>query len=170
MDAAWQRLDAALRQGMPVAISVLMTLLSAMVWPLPYLGSVMPPLAFMALYYWACHRPDLFTSAAAFLLGLLNDLLHGLPPGVSALLFTLAHQVIYRLRRLFAGHAFRYLWAGFAVAAGLLMIGEWVLVSLVNWRLVPLFPVLVQTVLGILVFPLPCWILIRLQRAVLTSG
>lgn len=170
MDVVWQRLDAALRQGMPAATSVLMTLLSIMVWPLPYLGPVMPPLGFMALYYWACHRPDLFTPGMAFVLGLLNDLVHGLPPGVSAFLFTLAHQVIYRFRRLFAGHAFHFLWAGYTAAAFLLMLCEWTFVSLVGWRFVPVFPVLLQTLLGVLVFPLPCWVLIRLQRAVLASG
>jgi hypothetical protein len=60
------------------------------------------------------------------------------------------------------------LWSGFALASALLMLFEWGLISLVWWKIEPLFPVLVQTALGIVLFPLPCWILIRLQRSVLS--
>jgi rod shape-determining protein MreD len=170
MEVVWQRLDTGLRIVMPAAIALLMTLLSVVIWPLPYLGPVMPPLAFIALYYWTTHRPDLFPSGVAFLIGLLNDIINGLPIGISAFLFTVAHQIILHQRRVFAGHSFWMLWSGFALAAGLLMIAEWILISVVRWQLSPFFPVLVQTVLAIIVFPLPCWILIRLQRAALSAG
>lgn len=168
MDVVWQRLDQGLRLAMPSAVALLMTLLSVIVWPLPYLGPVMPPLGFIALYYWSTHRPDLFPPGIAFLLGFLNDIINGLPLGISALLFTLAHQVIFRQRRFFAGHSFFMLWSGFALAAAVLMLAEWFLISLVRWQPSPFLPVLMQTVLAIVIFPLPCWILIRLQRSVLS--
>ena len=170
MDVVWQRLDQGLRLAMPSAVAVIMTVFSNMVWPLPYLGAVMPPFAFIAIYYWATHRPDLFPSGIAFLVGLLNDLINGLPIGVSALLFTLTHQLVFHLRRFFAGHSFLMLWSGFALAATGMMLAQWILVDLVTWRLVPFLPVLVQTVLGIVIFPVPCWILIRLQRIALSNG
>jgi rod shape-determining protein MreD len=170
MNVVWQRLDHWLRLAMPSVITLLMTLLSVIVWPLPYLGSVMPPLAFIALYYWSSHRPDLFPSGIAFLIGLLNDIINNLPIGVSAFLFTVAHQLILRQRRFFAGHSFFMLWSGFALASTLLMITEWILIALVRWQPSPFMPVLIQTVLAIVIFPLPCWILIRLQRAALTPG
>jgi len=169
MDVVWQRLDSGLRLVMPSAVSLLMTLFSVVVWPLPYLGSVMPPLAFIAIYYWTAHRPDLFPSGVAFVLGILNDVINDLPIGISALLFVLAHQVILQQRRVFAGHSFFMLWSGFALLATVLMIAEWILVSLVCWQLVPFLPVLIQTVLAIIIFPLPCWILIKLQRAMFSS-
>jgi len=167
---AWQRLDQWLRLAMPSVIALFMTLLSVIVWPLPYVGSIMPPLAFIALYYWSTHRPDLFPSSVAFLLGFLNDIINDFPVGVSALLFTVAHQIILRQRRVFAGHSFFMLWAGFALAATALMIGEWVLIALVRWQITPFLPVLMQTVLAIVIFPLPCWILIHLQRATLSAN
>jgi rod shape-determining protein MreD len=104
MDVVWQRLDQGLRLAMPAAVTLLMTLLSVIVWPLPYLGPVAPPLAFISLYYWSSHRPDLFPAGVAFAIGILNDIINGLPMGVSALLFTLAHEVILRQRRFLAGH------------------------------------------------------------------
>jgi rod shape-determining protein MreD len=168
MDVVWQRLDQGLRLAMPAAVTLLMTLLSVIVWPLPYLGPVAPPLAFISLYYWSSHRPDLFPAGVAFAIGILNDIINGLPMGVSALLFTLAHEVILRQRRFFAGHSFFMLWSGFAIASTAMMLAEWVLVGLVRWQTAPFLPVLMQTVLAIAIFPLPCWIMIRLQRAALT--
>jgi rod shape-determining protein MreD len=168
MEVIWQRLDQGLRLAMPSLVALLMTLLSVIVWPLPYLGPVMPPLAFIALYYWTTHRPDLFPSGIAFLIGLLNDVINGLPVGVSALLFLIAHHLILRQRRFFAGHSFLMLWSGFALAAAALMVAEWLLIALVRWQPAPFLPVLLQTALAIVLFPLPCWILIRLQRAALT--
>ncbi len=169
MEVVWQRLDQWLRLAMPSAVALLMTLLSVIVWPLPYLGPVMPPLAFIALYYWSTHRPDLFPSGIAFLIGLLNDIINGLPMGVSALLFIVAHQIILRQRRFFAGHSFLMLWSGFALAASAMMVLEWILIALVSWQIIPFMPVLMQTVLAIAIFPVPCWLLIRLQRAALAS-
>ncbi|MDR3423809.1 MAG: rod shape-determining protein MreD [Alphaproteobacteria bacterium] len=170
MDIFWQRLDAWFRIAMPSATAVLLALLGVVVWPLPYLGPVMPPLAFIALFYWSAHRPDLFPSGVAFLLGVLNDVINGFPLGVSAFLFTLAHQLIWRQRRFFAGHSFFMLWSGFALASALMMVAEWLLIGLVRWQATPFLPVLVQTVLAIVVFPLPCWIMIWLQRSVLSAG
>jgi rod shape-determining protein MreD len=169
MDVVWQKLDQILKLAMPSALALLMTLFSVVVWPLPYLGPVMPPLAFIALYYWSTHRPDLFPSGVAFAIGLLNDLINGLPIGVSALLFLVAQQIILRHRRFFAGHSFFMLWSGFALAASILMIAQWVLIGLISWQITPFLPVLIQTVLSIVLFPLPCWILIHLQRAALSA-
>ncbi len=168
MEVVWQRLDLWLRAAMPSSVAVLLTLLSVGVWPLPYLGPVMPPLAFIALYYWSIHRPDLFPPSIAFILGALNDIINDLPMGVSAFLFTLAHQVIWRQRRFFAGHSFFMLWSGFALAAAVMMVAQWLLISLIGWKTIPFLPVLIQTVLAIVIFPLPCWVMIRLQRAVLS--
>ena len=154
---------------MPAAVSLLMTLASVIVWPLPYLGAVMPPLAFIALYYWTSHRPDLFPAGIAFLLGILTDVINDLPLGVSALLFVLARQIILQQRRFFAGHSFFMLWSGFALLSTAMMLMEWILVDLMRWQLMPFLPVLVQTVLSILIFPLPCWLLIRLQKVALSS-
>ena len=169
MEMVWQRLDSGLRLAMPSAVSLLMTLFSVVVWPMPYLGAVMPPLAFIALYYWTAHRPDLFPSGVAFLIGLLNDVIHDLPIGVSAFLFVLAHQAILQQRRFFAGHSFFMLWSGFALLATAVMILEWILIGLVRWQIVPFLPVLIQTVLAIVIFPLPCWVLIKLQKATFSA-
>lgn len=167
MEAFWQRLDINIRASMPAAVALLLTLLGVGAWPFPHLETVMPPLGFIALFYWAAHRPDLFPPALAFALGLLSDVINGGPLGVMALLFTLAQQIVWRQRSVFAGHSFLMLWAGFSLAVAALVVSQWLLTGLIEWQLAPALPVFLQMVLAIVVFPLPCWIFIQLQRNVL---
>jgi rod shape-determining protein MreD len=165
----WQRFDQGARLTLPFSTAVAFALLSAIAWPLPYLGTVAPPLALIAVYYWAIYRPNLFRPGMAFLIGLLNDALHMLPLGLSALLFVVAHQLVWRQRRFFAGHSFFMLWWGFALTALVVMLASWLLQMLLRWHGMPFGPVLWQTLLAIALFPLPCWVLIRLQRAILSG-
>ncbi len=164
LNVFWQRLDIAARWALPFVTAILFTLLGVIAWPLPWLGMVAPPLALMAVYYWAIHRPDLFRPSMAFAIGLLHDAVNGLPLGLSALLFVAAHQLILHQRRFFAGHSFSMMWFGFGLTVFTVMLLEWGLQSLSAWHLLPILPVLMQCVLAVIIFPLPCWILIRLQR------
>lgn len=168
-DIVLHRLDHAARMSLPFATTLLCVLLGAAAWPIPHLGAVAPPLALIAVYYWAIHRPDLFRPGMAFLIGFLNDILHGLPLGLSALLFVAAYQLVLGQRRFFAGHSFFMMWAGFALTALGVAAAAWLLQSLMAWHLTPPMPVLVQTMLAVVFFPLPCWLLIRLQRGALSQ-
>jgi rod shape-determining protein MreD len=170
MDVLWQRLDLWLRAALPSMLTFFMTLLEIGAWPLPYSGAVRPALGFIALFYWSAHRPDLFSPAVAFAAGLLSDLINGAPTGLSALLFTAAHQIIWRQRGFFAGHSFLRLWFGFILAVVPMILVQWVFMGLLNWQVAPLLPVLVQMVLTIVLFPLPCWVFIHTQRAALSSN
>lgn len=165
LDLFWQRLDQSARGMVPFITTLLCVLLSVIVWPLPHLGVVTPPFVLVALYYWTLHRPDLFGPASVFVVGLLFDIIHNLPLGLSALLFVGAHHVILSQRRYFTGHSFFMMWIGFALTAFIVMFIQWLLLCLIRWQGVPLFPVLVQLVFVVLIFPLPCWVFIRLQRA-----
>jgi len=165
IDLVWQRLDQGARLSLPFVTALFCTLLSVIAWPLPHIGPIAPPFALVAVYYWALHRPDVFGAGSAFLIGLLFDLVNFLPPGISAFLFVMAHYIVLRQRRFFIGHSFFMMWAGFALTASAVMGGQWLLVSLVRWQLVPVLPLLLQSLLVILSFPLPCWLFIRLQRA-----
>ncbi len=156
--------------ALPFATALACTLLGVVAWPLPWLGPIAPPLALMAVYYWAVHRPDLFRPGMAFVIGLINDVVNYLPLGVSALLFVALHQVVLRRRRFFAGHSFLMLWCGFALAVLAVQLAAWVLITLVQWRAAPAMPLAMQTALAILVFPFPCWLLIRVQRFALAHN
>lgn len=164
LDLFWQRLDHGARMALPFITALLGVLLGAVAWPVPYLGAVAPPFALMMVYYWAIHRPDLFRPWMAFLIGFLNDILHSLPLGLSALLFVAAHQLVFRQRRFFSGHSFFMLWSGFALMVFLVTLTSWILQNLIDWTFLPVLPPLMQCILAMALFPLPCLLLIRLQR------
>jgi len=166
----WQRLDQGARHLIPFISTLLFTLGGVVAWPLPYIGAVVPSLALMAVYYWAIHRPDLFGPGSACAIGLLTDILHGTPLGVSALVFVALHQLILSQRRFFSGQGFFVLWAGFAIAMVVAMLSHWLILSLIEKQMIPATPVLLQGLLSITMFPLPAWLFIRLQRVALSQG
>ena len=63
-------------------------------------------------------------------------------------------------RRFFAGHSFFMMWWGFALTVLIVMASEWLLQGIIAWHPLPIFPVAMQCLLAIVLFPLPCWLLI----------
>src|ERR1700679_3446240 len=68
--------------------------------PISFLGGLVPAplLALIPVYYWCLVRPDLMTPAAAFVIGMVEDILSGAPPGMWTLSFVLTYVVIDRQR------------------------------------------------------------------------
>src|SRR5215469_13581361 len=88
-------------------LPVLLGILGAVVANLPvsFLGGQVPAplLALMPVYLWCLVRPDLMSPAWAFLIGVLEDVLSGGPPGIWGASFVVAYAMIDRQRDVFAG-------------------------------------------------------------------
>lgn len=85
--------------AIPVALLVLSMLLASQ-WPLPFWGGAMPILpAYAMVYYWGLFRPRALPLWAIVLLALLHDVLYGLPLGVSLSQFVVILLVCGWLRR-----------------------------------------------------------------------
>lgn len=164
----WQKLDHTGRNLLPFAVTVLMMLLAMAPTQVPGLSALAPPLTLMAVFYWAIHRPDLLRPIVVFLIGLLQDLLSGLPLGLSALVFTLAYWAVLTQRRFFLGNSFLLLWWGFGMVAFAAAAVQWIVYSLSFVTVLTVRPVLFQAMLAIAIFPLPAWLLMRIHRAFLS--
>lgn len=164
----WQKLDHTGRNLLPFAVTVLMMLLAMAPTQVPGLAALAPPLTLMAVFYWAIHRPDLLRPIVVFLIGLLQDLLSGMPLGLSALVFTLAYWAVLTQRRFFLGNSFLLLWWGFGMVAFAAAAVQWIVYSLSFVTVLTVRPVLFQAVLAIAIFPLPAWLLMRIHRAFLS--
>ncbi len=165
-----QKIGQTSRFFLPAATVLFFVLLSVLVWPLPFVGPIAPSFGLAAVYYWSIYRPDLFSPSVSFFLGLLNDAIHFLPPGLSAFIFVGVRQLAFSQRRFFIGQTFFMLWFGFALVAFLAVLVSGGVLAFLNGRFAALFPVLIQYLLTLAVFPLPAWILIRLQRNLLSQG
>lgn len=159
-----QKLEYGARRLLPWFVTLLLAIASVAHWPLPFVGPVSPSLPFAAIFCWAIYRPDLFGHAAAFITGLLVDALNYLPIGLSALIFVAAFQIILRQRRYLATQNFMVLWLWFTGAAFTALFIEWLVVSILQLHLVMPLPLLMQGALTAAIFPVPAWIIIRLQN------
>src|SRR3546814_13804524 len=83
--SASQRVYLWLRQATPVALTLLLAVLSAVPIGVPGYSAEVPGYTAMAAFYWAVFRPDLQPPFALFLVGILQDILVATPLGMTAL-------------------------------------------------------------------------------------
>lgn len=139
---------------MPLAVALVLVIIANL--PISFTGGLLPApaLALAAIYFWSLARPSLMPPFAVLLIGLAEDLLSGGPPGLWATGFLAAFILIDRQRKNFvelnaAGTLVAF--AGAMVVAG----GTaYVLASVIYLRFVPLPPLLLESVLTVLLYPL----------------
>lgn len=163
-----QKTFTGIRQTIPVISTLIFILGSVLVWPIPYVGTLSPSLGLAAIYYWAMHRPDLLRPLVVFLLGLLVDALNYYPLGLTAFIYVGIYQLSYSQRRFFVGQLFLMLWSGFCLVAVIAAVGQWLFLSLTGDRVLSFAPVFFQTLITMVLFPVPAWIFNKLQKAFLT--
>jgi rod shape-determining protein MreD len=157
----WRKLDSVARKLVPFTLTTM--LLFAGVMPLhnAALQSVAPSLPVIAVFYWTLHRPALMPVVAVFVIGLLNDVLVGLPIGVSACVLVCVHAAVSLQRRFFTGKSFGVVWLGFAVVAAAALVLGWLLSCLYYGTLIDPHRLPFQLLTTVGCFPVFCWLLLR---------
>ena len=136
---------------------------------IPGLGIIAPWFPLMAVYHWAIYRPELLPAYAVFIIGVLEDILTGLPIGANALIFLLVYGGVLSQRRFFTGKPFYILWLGFGLVAGVAASTNWLIVSI--WNAAILLPnaLLYQFLTTVGLYPLLAWVFLRWQHKFLTE-
>lgn len=163
----WVQMDTFVRHLVPVTVTLLLLLLTALPTHLPGFANIAPILPLMGVYYWAIYRPDLLPAWMAFLIGLLYDITSGTPLGVNALVLLLVQGVAAAQRRFFLGKSFLVAWWAFGLLAAGAMGMAWLLISLLGGQVVDPAPVFFEYLLTMGLFPLLTWLLARTQMAFL---
>lgn len=147
-------------------LGVLLVLLSTIPFYIPGYGPVAANLVLMAVFYWAVHRPDLLSSMTVFLIGLLQDILVGMPPGMNAFVLLLVRIIAVTQGRVFRGRSFLILWWGFGLVALATAFVVWGLSSIYVLALLDPMPGLFQAGMTTALFPflagLFTWMQVRL--------
>jgi rod shape-determining protein MreD len=114
--------------------------------PVSFVGGVVPAplLGLVPIYFWCLVRPDLMTPAAAFAIGMLEDVMSGAPPGVWTLSFVLSYALVSRQRESFAGLAGLGAILGFAAAAFAAIAAAYTIIGIYYGYVPPLGPVVAQ--------------------------
>jgi rod shape-determining protein MreD len=147
------RLFFAARMVLPYAVILLLLIMSVMSAPAPLSLIFKAPFFLMALYYWTIFRPSLLPVWLVFLIGLLLDILSGLPLGLNAIIFIVCRIVILDQRRFLMSQSFFMNWLGFSILNSAYQVSQWLLFSLLALRWISFQDLWPPLVLGILFFP-----------------
>jgi len=110
-----------------------------------------PLLGLVPIYFWCLVRPDLMTPAAVFVIGLLEDIVAGGPPGIWTLSFVITFGVIDRQRDSFAGLAGLGAVLGFATASLIACVVAYA-VTAALYRFAPIGPMVGELAMTVLFY------------------
>jgi rod shape-determining protein MreD len=161
------RIDAAARQSVPFALALVLVLVSALPAILPVFREAAPAWVLIAVFHWSVYRPDLMPVQAAFVIGLLQDLLLGLPPGVSALIYVILRGCSGIIARHATGRSFLKLWLLFAAVATAAAVVRHLIMIVWHEQLIDPTPAMVELMLTVAAYPVAGWALTRLQKGLL---
>ena len=138
----------------PFALSLFLVLLVNL--PVSFTGRMLPSplLALACVYYWVLVRPDLMPPVAVFLIGFLEDVVSGGPPGLWAAGFLAAYALTDRERDTLAGLSGLGAILGFAGSMLVAALTAYALYWAVYWRPTPLAPLFLETVVTVMFYPL----------------
>lgn len=166
MSGLLPKMDHWARGLVPLLCTLCVVLISAVPTRLPFAAMITPSLTLVAVYYWTIYRPDLLNGFFILLLGVLQDLLAGGPPGISSFVFLLVYVAVVSQRKFFHGKNFSVVWWGFMIIA----IGACLLAWLANMILMsawidPTAPA-ISLLLTILFYPVLAALLSQAHRLV----
>ncbi len=157
----------AVRLLLAQGVIVLLLLLNVISFYLPHAGDFKPFFLLMAVYYWAIYRPTVMPVSYTFILGLIMDLLSGLPPGLNALILVGLQTSVRRSRLFLMGQPYIMVWLGFALVSIAYGLALWLMTSLFSFgpaSFSALFQTLIATLLSVFIFPLASLMLHGVHR------
>jgi rod shape-determining protein MreD len=85
---------------------------------------------------------------------------------VSILILLLAHAVALRIRRVLVREGFALVWLMFFAFAGAAALLEWLLVSVLTWRVLPPWPALFEFGMAVGAYPILATLLTHAHRGI----
>ncbi|MEM9837575.1 MAG: hypothetical protein AAF830_00325 [Pseudomonadota bacterium] len=157
-------LSALLLFGSVTLLSVPLNLFQGFL-PTPYL-----PLVIIFLY--GLDRPSSLPAGFSFAAGLYQDLLHGMALGPWATVYLLMHASVLWQRSYFAGRDSVVLSTGFAISLVSVLTLFWIEMSILGSRTMPLWPLVYQGLITVMVFPVALFFFRRTiaKQAVALAG
>jgi len=163
-DFSFRRAETAGRLMVPHLLLLALLLFNVVALPLVPTGAVKPQFVLMAVYYWAIYRPTLLPPFFCFLLGLIMDVLSGMPPGINALILVMTQWLVRDQRRFMMGQPYSTIWAIFGLVCVIAIGLQWALYGLVHAQWSPLMPVFSGALVSMLLFPFITLLLVAAHR------
>lgn len=166
MPVSLPRIETRLREALPLLFALATVLVDLAPRPAAAGGDVAPYLTLGVVYFWTVYRPDLMSNPAVFAIGLVYDLLSGMPLGVTALALLAGRAILLARQRFFHAKSFGVIWALFLLWAPVVEVLRYGIAAASVGRLVDPTPLVVQCALTVALYPALSWILVRLHGQV----
>ena len=163
----WQRMDIFSRQLTPFLLTMFLILLSSVPYDVPGLVRVMPLFSLIAIFHWGVYRAELMPIYAVFAIGFFQDALSGVTMGVFTIIYILVYNVVLAQQRFFVKKSFYVVWLGFSIVSAGTTVLVWALLSIFKGSIIDPRAVIIQYVIGLSIYPIIAYILLRWQRAFL---
>lgn len=150
--------------GAAYIILAVLFLLNLTSFSVAHTAEIKPFFILMAVYYWSVCRPTLIPPAAVFVIGVVVDVLSGLPVGLTAAILIVAQWLVRGQRRYLLGQSYAVLWTGFAITCAAAAFAQWGLFGLTRLVWPSPVPVAVSCGLGILLFAPVSFLLHQVHR------
>lgn len=131
---------------------------------IPIMGEIRPYFILMPFYYFAIYRPTLLPPIFIFGIGLLYDLILGLPIGIHSLFFLTCFLIIKSQRLYFIGQGYHMTWIGFGLTVLSVLLVEYLFFSLKAGLFLSLAPITYAAFISVLLYPFISIILIYISR------
>ncbi len=151
---SFKRLELLLWMATPIAIACLMFMLSVIpkhIWGMNY---TMPLLPLLPIFYWGTIQAPEMPYWFAFLIGLLMDVVSGLPLGLTALLYMIFLVVTHSQSKYIHKEGFIIIWGYFMLLVAIICLCQWLLISFSakQWQALP--AALIQWLLTVGLYPM----------------
>lgn len=165
--SAMQRLDQVGRDAVPIALTLVLMMVTAVPLRLPPFDTVEPGLVLICVYFWAIHRPELMPQVAVFLIGIAQDMVTGTPLGLNTFTLLVIYGAVSSQRVFFLGRPFIATWLGFLLVSAAYALIIWLLACLLRAALIDPGPVFLQFLMTLFLYPPMAWVLAMVQRTAL---
>jgi len=129
--------------------------LSSLPLYLPDISNVFPLIDVTIIYYWCLYRPRRMPYWFVFFIGILQDILMGLPPGITAFTNLVLKAILDYQRDRLLGQAFVVIWSFFLLATFFIFFIKWLLFAIVLEHVLAHIGIIaVQLLLTFFIYPL----------------
>ena len=121
--------------------------------PSPFDGFKHVPFLMITVYFWAVYRPNVLPPLLVFILGLMADVITGMPIGVGAIILVLLNWAISSQRAFITAQSFAMTWLVFGIVYVGIVVMQWLIFGLIQFQWSPINHITPQFIAGIIAFP-----------------
>lgn len=159
-----ENLNALSRVALVQTITFLLFCLSITSFSIFSLVDIQPYFVLIPIYYWAVYRPTLIPVIMTFTMGVLLDLLSGVPLGINTIPLLFVQWIVKNQRLFLMGQPFMVVSLGFFLSCCVYALFQWVVFSFAFLQFLPITPLLISIIFSVCLFPLFAMLFVVLHR------